>query len=307
MSDKASGSVSPYLTFSERKSGSQVRFQRKQKLILSTWGQADQKSLYRTIYSRWLSFSAAERKVYDDEAKAKNLRMSGWNLFLKYAMANPKIYLGLVGYWSMNRSGFGTILDISKNGNVGTLKPLYPSNCPAYVESKNEKLLKALSFDGVNDKVDLSTLPTIVAPYSVSLWFYPRQLNKLQAMVSLRGSLFYPYFCFHINNKLLVYAGSEKYRYGNKVFTSGDLNKWWHVVFIVANPNSLIDWKVYLNGANDTGTSGANTGIYYSPGSYGNIGASIGSYFFNGLIDDVRIYNRALGPTEILKLYKLFR
>ncbi len=141
-SEKASGLIGERLVFSQRKSGQQARFQKAQKIENPTWSQTDEQSLYRVIYARWLSFSAGEKAVYDDECKSKNLKMSGWNLFFRKAMADPYTYLGLCGYWSFNRPAQSTVLDLSKNGNTGTLQPTYPSDCPTFIESKIKNYFK---------------------------------------------------------------------------------------------------------------------------------------------------------------------
>ena len=56
---------------------------------------------------------------------------------------------------------------------------------------------------------------------------------------------------------------------------------------------------LYLNGQNDNGSYyGSGGPLAYSTNSC--IGSRTGSeHFFHGQIDDVRIYNRALTPTEI--------
>jgi len=108
----------------------------------------------------------------------------------------------------------------------------------------------ALSFDGKDDMVSFDSLPAISAPYSISLWFNPRKLG-VQPLISL--SDYQPVINFGSNNKILIYAGPEKYRYGTKVFANEDLNTWWHTVLVVVNPNDLSTWKVYLNGVDDSG------------------------------------------------------
>lgn len=197
-----------------------------------------------------------------------------------------------VGEWKFDEKTGTTAYDTSGNGNNGTL-----TNGPTWVHGK---IGGALSFDGVNDYVNLPSLPSITAPYTVEFWFFPKDLTRYQAVISLRGSNNYPTFCFLDSRySLLAYAGPEKYRYGNKVFSAEDLNKWWHAAFVVANPNNLTDWKVYLNGKDDTGPSGANTGTYYEPSNSGAIGSKIGGSFLKGLIDQVRIYNYARTPAQI--------
>jgi hypothetical protein len=63
--------------------------------------------------------------------------------------------------------------------------------------------------------------------------------------------------------------------------------------------------RIFINGTQtgvtDLGTSG-NTIGYASDNTYiGEYGASL--YHFSGLIDDVRVYNRALSAAEVQALY----
>ena len=215
---------------------------------------------------------------------------------------NSQIADGLVGLWSFNGPDLSgtTAYDRSGQGNNGTL-----TNGPSVYPGK---VGQALSFDGTDDYVSVPTLPTVVAPYTVSFWMRPTGgLSAENAIVSLRGANSFPRFILFHNNKLLAYAGNEKYRYGTKVFSSSDLNTWWHVVFVVADSATLTNWKVYLNGIDDTGNSGANTGTYYDPNTSGAIGYSTSGTFFDGQIDEVRIYNRALSAAEIATLYNMGR
>ncbi len=201
-----------------------------------------------------------------------------------------------VATYTFNDETAGVAKDTSGFGNNGTITGA------VYVDGVSQ-LKKALSFDGVDDKVVFSALPNIIAPYSISFWFYPKRLGFTETFVSLRGGQSFPYFGLIGSNKLLAYAGSEKYCYGTKVFSLTDLNKWWHVVFVIDSGTSLANWKVYLNGVNDTGTNGGNTGIYYEPSASGSIGNNISSNYFNGLIDEVRIYSSALSQAEIRQYY----
>lgn len=62
--------------------------------------------------------------------------------------------------------------------------------------------------------------------------------------------------------------------------------------------------KIYLDGVLK-GTTNTSIGITYTQNSVLNIGRYAGGVYFNGLIQDVRIYNRALTPEEIKILYDL--
>ena len=65
------------------------------------------------------------------------------------------------------------------------------------------------------------------------------------------------------------------------------------------------DMNVYVNGAEDGGSYSGSGGSL----TYGNGNASIGTChyantYLNGDIDDVRVYERALSPEEIQRLYQ---
>lgn len=81
-------------------------------------------------------------------------------------------------------------------------------------------------------------------------------------------------------------------------------NTWYHVAATFDGRQ----WTLYLNGNFENSTTIATSTLVSGTGDL-NIGAyASGSYHFNGAIDDVRIYNRALSAAEIKNLYqsKLF-
>jgi hypothetical protein len=75
---------------------------------------------------------------------------------------------------------------------------------------------------------------------------------------------------------------------------------WYHVGFVIdadGQPN------FYVNGSFISKVAGSTPLV---PTGISGIGGYTTSRFFNGLIDDVRIYNRALSPSEVSLLYKGF-
>ena len=87
------------------------------------------------------------------------------------------------------------------------------------------------------------------------------------------------------------------FRYGA---TTLQANTWYHVTGVYNAATSEL--HVYLNGQLDDGTLvGTVTAAQQNSSANVNIGRRpTGSNFnFNGRIDDVRIYNRALTPAEI--------
>lgn len=213
------------------------------------------------------------------------------------ALSKPPNNLGLVGYWSFD-DGAGTIAtDFSGNGNHGTLV-----NSPEWILGKRGK---ALQFDGASDHVNVDTASWSASTGTFSFWVSPTRVQS--------GTVNYV-LCHHsgsgsgcgIGNR--IYARIED---GNLVIglgatgniitsQSAPLNTWTHFAFS------------YNNGAYEV----FKNGLLTNAGSYGDsltiqTAAAIGAdntaptaSAFGGLIDEVRIYNRALAPAEIERLYR---
>ncbi|MFA5431900.1 MAG: LamG-like jellyroll fold domain-containing protein [Candidatus Paceibacterota bacterium] len=81
------------------------------------------------------------------------------------------------------------------------------------------------------------------------------------------------------------------------------LNTWYHVVGTYDSVTGI--QKLYLNGAlNSSASMGAGLKIRSSSNQAMAIGrAPIGYWYFNGLIDGVRVYNRALTQAEVISSY----
>ncbi len=161
----------------------------------------------------------------------------------------------------------------------------------------------ALDFNGSSSNVSFANSPTLTSPFTISLWLNPRQLTT--------GSL----VNFGANGRNLFITGAnvielDLYSSGtfrtfcNKTLTTADLNKWWMLTVVVTSTTDASQWKCYVNGS-EVGVKDSNsTGVYAGPSTtnwrISNNGLS--NYFFNGVIDDVRIYNRALSAPEVVEL-----
>ena len=221
-------------------------------------------------------------------------------------ISKPPTNLGLVGYWSMNE-GAGTVAgDGSGNGNRGTL-----TNGPTWVDGKRGK---ALNFDGVDDEVKVADSSSLVFnDISMSAWFKVTSNGDLQ-------ELFRQDIC----------SGTRDL-YGMRMTTAGifdvllsrdttidsvstigarlDNGTWHHIVGV---GNVGVGLKVYIDRVLNNTASDASTGSIDSAATFLRIGKSgdcgtPNQDFFNGSIDEVRIYNRVLTPAEIKRLYNMGR
>jgi len=82
--------------------------------------------------------------------------------------------------------------------------------------------------------------------------------------------------------------------------TTPELGRWYHVAAVYASTTSR---KIYVNGILEATNTATNTPTGYDRTSIGMTRDSTPSTPFDGLIDDVRIFNVALTDTEVAGLY----
>ena len=203
--------------------------------------------------------------------------------------------LGLVGHWKFDEGSGDVVYDSSGYGNDGTL-----INNPAWVDGK---FGKALSFDGVDDYVEVLDDPSLnfgIGNFSVELWFKgPKQSDYLALKVDgdtcqgwwleARDTV----ISFQTYNAILDLNPTAECAF---IY---DDNNWHHVVAI--HEDDFV--RLYIDGvlkAEETGAAGVDVNNTW--------GLFIGGHLywsqpFHGFIDEVRIYNRALSADEIWAHY----
>ena len=154
-----------------------------------------------------------------------------------------------------------------------------------------------LSFDGVNDYVRNEDGITIVGNQTVSLWIKPYESGRNQ-QIFMNSPASESRFCVSLKSGLEVvggfYNGSDTI--AKKSSTPITLNTWNHIVY---NFDGGTIGTMYLNGVLQSGseTVGTSTGgmIIGARGTTAD--------YFNGIIDEVRIYNKSLSQSEITEIY----
>jgi len=211
---------------------------------------------------------------------------------------NPShpLSIGLVGHWIMNEGGGLTAYDISGKGNHGTL-----TSGPTWTAGQ---FGPAISFDGSNDFVSVGSPAALnlVGEASIFCWARFADLVTTQELLAQAAA-----------NDVIGQIALEVGRTDAKLSvlwadtvigtSTGTVasNIWYHLGFTRAGTTGSWTWRIYINGAQDsTNTSATNPGSQ-QPFSIGKDGA--GALPFNGLIDDVRIFNRALSADEVRYLY----
>jgi len=196
---------------------------------------------------------------------------------------------GLVAYWSFDEGSGNIAYDASGNGNHGTL-----TNGPKWTQGK---IGGALSFDGVDDYVEVPHSSSLMPISSISISFWMKKLkDPLRGWVGLfykRGSENSGYNGYSV---LLQTDGSIRWEFpgvANAVVDSSVLaNNTWYYIVAVYDGSSM---KIFINGS--LNNSRAVSGNIIP--TVANLIIGTRDAYFNGLIDEVRIYNRALSPEEI--------
>src|SRR3989338_6393329 len=239
-------------------------------------------------------------------------------IFAFYILALPKqasaavSNLGLVGYWSFNEGTGSYAGDSSGNNNRGIL-----TNGPTWVDGKRGK---ALSFDGVNDLVNISNPSSLnVANGSVSFWMKTNGVWGTDGtsggdVASLIGRHDSSGSCEGINILQTPATGVVTAQNKNvagtcatvsSIVSTGNLkdNNWHHVVYIFSQASGGTNY-LYVDGKVDA--SGTNSTAWTFDGQNLLFGDSTDTFWeeWQGKMDEVRIYNRALSATENQALYK---
>jgi hypothetical protein len=192
---------------------------------------------------------------------------------------------GLISWWP----GEGNADDIV-DSNPGTV------HGATYTTGK---VGQAFSFDGVDDYVVNPGYSTMPFPKSFSFWFYAKDSTNYRPMIREAGGALIR--TQDGANRLEVWSLvglSESPAYYATPTQIFNLNEWNQVVVTL---DSLTSGTIYLNGVAETlSFSSVSTRAPYDSGI--QIGKGDQRYF-NGYIDEVSIYNRALTTSEVQSIY----
>ncbi len=206
---------------------------------------------------------------------------------------------GLVGYWPLDEGTGTTTRDASGNNNTGTL-----TNGPTWQSGASCKKGGCLSFVGEGNNQYVScgaNLKVTSSQYTVSGWVkIPSTVPGSSRHVMVQIGSSYPTVSpsYSTTQRPLIYLNGSNYRYGSSNVRN---DQWSFFSFVVFGnqTNDILNAKIYLNGILELSGATTNSEPPISP----NGSCFIGSAYFDGLIDDVRVYNRALSAAEILSIY----
>jgi hypothetical protein len=193
----------------------------------------------------------------------------------------PPVAGSLVAAWGFNE-GIGTSLgDSSGNGRTGTVTG---------ATWTTGKYGRALNFDG-NDSVVLSDID-LTGSFTVMAWMQTRSLHANGCASLVMKAFDYGFEICEGRLYAGVGTGSNWTAHPSKALTSADLNVWRHVT-LTHDGTTL---RFYIGGTlvrSAAGTHTSNNRLL----RFGRWSSNI--EYWNGRIDEVRIYNRALTQAEV--------
>jgi Concanavalin A-like lectin/glucanases superfamily len=232
-----------------------------------------------------------------DDARIYNRALSAADIKTLYTSTggtSGDINSNLVGYWKLDENS-GTTANDSIGGNTGTLV-----NSPTWTTSgkiNGAAQFVTTSYINAGHAASLNDLAT----FTWSAWVYPNSwgssVSYILAKISAGGS---GKFLRVDNGSLLCEVTSST----TTAVAGGtlSLNQWQHVAMTFDSGTGVV--TSYKNGI--AIGSGTGTPNFHSDAPYdlaiGNNPNNTTRYF-DGTIDDVRVYNRALSPADVLTLY----
>jgi hypothetical protein len=201
---------------------------------------------------------------------------------------NIDLQNGLIGYWPFN----GNAIDESGNGHNGSV---YGATLTS---DRNGNPNSAYSFNG-NNSIKLSLVdPLYTKDFTVSIWANRFSCNSSYCFPISKGSSGdWHYFAIYKDMVVLSESSSNNLAINFKETVSN--NKWYH--YVVTRNNNVI--KVYLNNTLQgiiTETINLSNNYNWVIGSQNN---GVTPHNFVGIIDNIRLYNRALNESEIQFIY----
>jgi len=203
-------------------------------------------------------------------------------------IVRPPNNLGLVGYWSFDEGRGTQASDLSGNGNDGVLN--------GGAEWIGGRLGQAVDFtEGTGAEVDVSNADFGLENITASAWIKPETAADSRAPI-IRVDQFY--FQVYNDNQLATYwYGWNNQGYHYSTANSIEIGMWQHVAVTWEKGVGI---KLYINGELDTEIPNDGTGLSTN---WVKIGRETSTREYDGIIDEARIYNRALSASEIQSLY----
>ena len=209
---------------------------------------------------------------------------------------------GLIHAWNANgnaNDSIGGLNGTLTNGALATGDPKLGSG--------------SFSFDGINDVVDFPNNSwNLAGDFSVSFWMNPSNNGSYRMMVENFNytGLFFGWYISHVGSSILFDIFNGTGDTASRLMTPGysiQTGQWQHITLV---RKAGVGSSIYINGVLSAQNTSVINPVYHPTVNYSKLGAETISgganyYLYNGLMDGVSIWNRALTSAEITELYGL--
>lgn len=248
---------------------------------------------YSLLAARWLN-DCNNQNNWCDGADIDHSSFVGFEDLL--IMSEQWLSDSLVGYWSFDDSSAITALDCSGNNNDGNIYGALPISGISG---------QALSFDGVDDYIEFPPLTN--GSKTFSFWFKTTATGA-KRFLSYDGGYYQDLWSIQLDSNGKVLFGAREIESGDcpQLIGSNMVNdgQWHHLVLVLnieTNENALyIDGEVQAYSSLLTSDLTMFDHVFY--GMWDNFNYN-GAYT-DGVIDEIRVYNRVLSAAEIQSLHQ---
>ncbi len=153
----------------------------------------------------------------------------------------------------------------------------------------------AFHFNGINSSINLTGIPALIGKNTtISAWIHWTSSNHSDNPIISQSNQTEGY-CLLINGT----TNTPLFRLGNHMLLSNTtINNGWHFIVGTHNANLL---RLYVDGVMTNSTITSDAGI----NTTAFIGTDNATNYFDGIIDEVAVWNRTLSSSEIMHLYGL--
>jgi hypothetical protein len=205
-------------------------------------------------------------------------------------VANAQLPTGLVAAYGFNEGAGSQALDATGSGHVGTIT--------GATWTTAGKAGGALTFNGTSSRVSIGDAADLdlTSGMTIEAWVRPTTLSGWRTVIMKErpGGLAYTLYAHDQSPRPAAYlntGGADQTAPGTAALP---LNTWSHLA-ATYDGTAL---RLYVNGV-QVGTRSVTGSLISTSGGLSIGGNAPWGEYFAGQIDDVRVYNRALTPTEI--------
>ncbi|MCA9208134.1 MAG: LamG domain-containing protein, partial [Planctomycetales bacterium] len=209
----------------------------------------------------------------------------------------------LVGHWKLNENSGTDAADDSGSGNDGELFGVFSFDLDSVASCPTDG--SALRFNGTDDYIavpdsnslDITDALTIAGWVHADSWGAGFNVD----VIARKGSDGPNSYQLAVADKKVTLLLDDSDGGGIQGKTRLSKDAWYHV----AATWDGSEVRIYVNGSLDMDAAASWSGTLSTDSRDLYIGGQPGGDFFDGILDDIRIYNRALSSSEVAALYGL--